>query len=671
MKLKPLAKIITAALTAGALIGCTDVDPINNTTDPVTPPATSPLADSIWTIGEPTRSASLQDVYTFDGSEQCFYTEDVADPTKYAAPKCEGYEDDLEGTFTFTYYGAVEAGQTIEADYSVDNSALAIETKTVDGVEEVMSLTGEDKSEDETIKNAVDASNEASGNVNNYAVKITDTMGSSTDDKNSCDIGGKCDTGELRIKFADSGIESIESGKLTATVTYQLGDPVEGQNAKSQSDNAYITLWSTDTSSDYVHGEAIFECTRGTEVGEDHGNGVAELCDFEAEGEGVVKYRDADKQMQSTNNTFKIGEPIEVEITWDLDTYSFTVDGEAIISDEPVRDKTAVTALAVRLGDDRGTTPYQVVVDKLKIYSNDSDEEVEVFADDFNSRTAGQTLNSNPYNNNSNEAVVFDKDGSGTDTTDPDGGDGGTDTTDPDGTTDEPSGQYVEITNTLTKEDDTENGKGDTGELRYVFENSQEKGMAEAYLKWNPNTNTEKSATIGIYDSTNSTDAVIADLRISTSGKVTLRDLGDELTTIDIGEWVKFNISWDVVDGDYDNQSFTVFIDDQKYGPYTRNNIKGKGDSCGFDAGDDADTGDDDKTDNRCTSPATGIAIKLGDNSTAVDSTLLVDNLKVYSDVEGTQEVHSDDFEGHAVGLDLGAGEGGYNSNGFEAVVKE
>ncbi|WP_248386627.1 hypothetical protein [Vibrio sp. ED004] len=71
----------------------------------------------------------------------------------------------------------------------------------------------------------------------------------------------------------------------------------------------------------------------------------------------------------------------------------------------------------------------------------------------------------------------------------------------------------------------------------------------------------------------------------------------------------------------------------------------------------------------------TATAIKFSSNSGTADTTLYVDDCRVYSDTAGTTEIFSDDYknyenyENYSIGANLSASP--YNSSTFFAVVAE
>jgi len=69
------------------------------------------------------------------------------------------------------------------------------------------------------------------------------------------------------------------------------------------------------------------------------------------------------------------------------------------------------------------------------------------------------------------------------------------------------------------------------------------------------------------------------------------------------------------------------------------------------------------------------LVFRIGDNDATVATAFYIDDIKLYSDLEGTTEVFSDDFEStsYAVGgsLDTDNPASPYNSSTNEAVVAD
>ncbi|MDR9826880.1 hypothetical protein RCJ22_14810 [Vibrio sp. FNV 38] len=356
------------ALSTGLLAGCnTDLrDSTDSGETPTTPE--SSLQGGYWEFSAPAAFASgdeadLPNVYVFDGTTQKYYNDDDNYGT-YTLYSSTIVDDVDAGKITFNYYGnSSDLTDTTEltGDYVVTDGVLTISETNLG------ELIATDNSEDTAVIDAVTAANKESG-VNGY-VQILDT---STDD-----------TGELRIKLADSAtVDQIDSGKLTVDLVYQVD---EDSVIEPTSKNAYISFYAAKTSNSNLHGEVAFE-------------------------DGVIKYRDASGSLTETGGTFELGETLEVEVTWEPSSFSFSVNGVEYGSGLDVADGTAVTYIALRLGDNSGTTHFELLGDNLVVYSNDSGSEVSVLEEDFDSYSSGTDL-STVYNSSTNEAVVYTEGG--------------------------------------------------------------------------------------------------------------------------------------------------------------------------------------------------------------------------------------------------------------------
>ncbi|MDN2483331.1 hypothetical protein [Vibrio agarivorans] len=365
-----ITKVAAAvALTTGLLAGCnTDLRDYEETVTP-DPTPESELSGGYWEMTESSAYASgdeldLPNVYVFDGTTQKYYNDDDNYGT-YTIYTSTFTEDIDNQTITFTYYDTSDVASTTEltGSYSVEDGALTISDTAIGD------LSADDQSEDESVKEAVTEANQEAG-VNGY-VQILDT-----------NVGGTLeDTGELRIKLADStSVSEIASGKLTVDVIYQNHDETE-QEADGSGDNAYISFYAAKTSNSNLHGEVAFE-------------------------NGKIKYRDASGSLTETDGTFELGDELSVEVTWEADTFSFSVNGVEYGSGLDVADGTAVTYISLRLGDNGNTTNFEFLGDNLKVYSNDSGEETLVLEENFDSYSDGYNLAST-YNSSTNEATVI------------------------------------------------------------------------------------------------------------------------------------------------------------------------------------------------------------------------------------------------------------------------
>ncbi|TKG02998.1 hypothetical protein [Vibrio sp. F13] len=316
--------------------------------------------------------------------------------------------------------------------------------------------------------------------------------------------------------------------------------------------------------------------------------------------------------------TYTLGEDLAVEISWASGYYTFKVNDTVYDNSGngfEAFDKAAVTIVSLKLGDTSNTTHYELNADNFKVYSNDTTTDELVFEDNFNNYPNGQLLSGNPYNNNTAEATVVVDGGS----------------TEPEPEPDPTDNQVAAITDTDTS---------DTGELRYKFDSGMTTGTHKVSMYYDA-AETE-SAYVSLFDSANSTSSLIGEFKID-EGEITLRGESTQVTTFTPGTWIDLEMSWDTSSLSAAG-TYTVKVNGTEYGPYTSQN----------------------------TNPGvevTATTIKFSSNSGTADTTLYVDDYKVYSDTAGTTEIFSDDYENYSIGADLSASP--YNSSTFSAVVAE
>ena len=314
--------------------------------------------------------------------------------------------------------------------------------------------------------------------------------------------------------------------------------------------------------------------------------------------------------------TYTLGEDLAVEINWANGYYTFKVNDTVYDNSGngfEAFDKAAVTIVSLKLGDTSNTTHYELNADNFKVYSNDTTTDELVFEDNFNNYPNGQALSGNPYNNNTAEATVIV--------------DGGSTEPDPDPT----DNQVAAITDTDIS---------DTGELRYKFDSGMTTGTHKVSMYYDV-AETE-SAYVSLFDTKNSTSSLIGEFKID-EGKITLRGEDTQVTTFTPGTWIDLEMSWDTSSLSAAG-TYTVKVNGTEYGPYASQN----------------------------TTPGvevTATTIKFSSNGGTADTTLYVDDYKVYSDTAGSTEIFSDDYENYSIGADLSASP--YNSSTFSAVVAE
>ncbi|CAH7359912.1 hypothetical protein L1D33_01715 [Vibrio chagasii] len=337
-------------------------------------------------------------------------------------------------------------------------------------------------------------------------------------------------------------------------------------------------------------------------------------------GDGIIQFRDASGSLTATGGTFDANSTFDatVEVVWTPTSHTFTINGETYTGAVSSNSSGEVQVIALRLSTNSGVTPYELIADNLKVYSlNESTGEyVEEFKDTFNDYSVGYDLNNNPYNSSTSEATVISLTGEAP--------------VDPDPS--EPTDNQVAA---ITDQDTS-----DTGELRYKFDSGMTTGTHKVSMYYDA-AETE-SAYVSLFDSANSTSSLIGEFKID-EGKITLRGESTQVTTFTPGTWIDLEMSWDTSSLSAAG-TYTVKVNGTEYGPYTSQN----------------------------TNPGvevTATAIKFSSNSGTADTTLYVDDYKVYSDTAGTTEIFSDDYENYSIGADLSASP--YNSSTFSAVVAE
>lgn len=329
------------------------------------PSSTEPqLNEGLWVISSLNESlnsnSTLPNIYVFMNGNQYYYSDEL-NTGRYTILTSNYNEDQNANTLTFNFYKSISDIVELTGAMDITENTLRI-SGTNDG-----DFLGENVSVDETIANAVANANRESGF--NNVVQILDTNKNGTT------------TGQLRIKLNESSaVSEISSGRLTVDLVYQHHESTE-QDANGSGDNAYVSLYATSISNANLHGEIALE-------------------------KGVIKYRDASGQLEKTTGSFELGEKLAIEINWEPQAFSFSINDTEYGYNLDVSDGTAVKAIALRLGDNNNTTNYELQVDNLMIYSNDSGLQELILSDDFEQYPLGTEL-STIYNSSSVEAIVI------------------------------------------------------------------------------------------------------------------------------------------------------------------------------------------------------------------------------------------------------------------------
>ncbi|WP_041524019.1 VCBS domain-containing protein [Gilvimarinus agarilyticus] len=205
----------------------------------------------------------------------------------------------------------------------------------------------------------------------------------------------------------------------------------------------------------------------------------------------------------------------------------------------------------------------------------------------------------------------------------------------------------------------TDNMFDDAGELRYKLDAPIEKGkMTVSFLK-DPDAvdedGNDKDAYIGLYGSSTSTSQAMVDLRIQADQYV-IRDKDDIEVSIPFtpGEWTEVEMTWDASAASADaTPLITITINGESVTtePFSSASSIPTTVMDGVEA----------------------IIYKFGDNDSVIpNAAYSVDNVKVYSDIEGTSIAFEDDFEGYELGASLDPEldeTSPYHSNTAEVVV--
>lgn len=224
-----------------------------------------------------------------------------------------------------------------------------------------------------------------------------------------------------------------------------------------------------------------------------------------------------------------------------------------------------------------------------------------------------------------------------------------------------PADQIAKVTDTVDN---------DNGEIYYQLKESLEGdavGLTTGKISFSILYDADETETayISLYEAEGSTSTVIGELTLN-EGKFGLRQntflegttpskANKDTSTVDEdaidapdftpGEWVDVELAWDT-SSTTDIGTYTVMIDGTSYGPF----------------------------DSQFPTPGVlveSISIRLSSKSAIAPDAIYVNDLKIYSDVEGTALIFEDDFEGYTVGdqLDGSNDSSPYGSRTFEAEV--
>ncbi|BFM19925.1 VCBS domain-containing protein [Gilvimarinus japonicus] len=545
-----------------------------------------------------------------------------------AATMTNSTEDDLAGTVSVTdeddgedTVQALSDESTMYGTFSIDTEGSWVYSLDTSDTT-IASLSGVDDS----VVDAIEIQS-ADGTTANLEITITggDTVVTTTQAARITDHMID-DAGELRYKFS----EAISQGKLTVSFLKDADAVDESGSAK----DAYIGLYGSSTSTSQA------------------------LVDLRIQSDQYVirGHDDIDVAIP-----FTPGEWTDVEMTWDASAASasetplvtITINGTSVTT-EPFSSAAGIAsnvmdgveAVIFKFGDDGAVIPHAAYhVDDVKVYS-DLEGSTLAFEDDFESYEVGDLLdpddNENSiYHSNSAEVTVANVASSGT------GGPTG------------PESGPGAAGNKIAKISD--NMIDDAGELRYRHDSTIPAGKLSVSFLKDDNAVTEdgsaKDAYIGLYGTSTSTSDAIVDLRIQ-GDKFAIRDQDDIDVTVPFtpGQWTEVEMTWDAsAASDSVPPMVTITIN---------------GTSVTTEAFDSASSSLADVMNG-----VEAVIFKLGDNgSTIPNAAYHVDEIKLFSDLDGTTVAFEDDFEGYSVGDSLDLDDNPdlpYHGNTAEAVVAQ
>jgi hypothetical protein len=196
---------------------------------------------------------------------------------------------------------------------------------------------------------------------------------------------------------------------------------------------------------------------------------------------------------------------------------------------------------------------------------------------------------------------------------------------------------------------------GDTGELRYALDDDGPlaAGRIEVAVKRLDDDLGNGDAFITLFNSATNNDGAILDLRIKDDSFSVRSPSGVDTSaaTVLLDQFMNVVITWEYPGGNLEvTPLVTVEVDGVRF------------------------TAEGFTPDNNATGGVTHVAFRFGDNGGVREATgkFTVDDLVIYSDVTGTTEVFSDDFESYVDGdsLDTDNPASPYNSSTNEATVE-
>ncbi|GEA50199.1 hypothetical protein VIN01S_10030 [Vibrio inusitatus NBRC 102082] len=417
-------------------------------------------------------------------------------------------------------------------------------------------------------------------------------------------------SGQLRVKLSESKSDTAVDNIPEGFLTVDLTyQDGVREDGRPETENAYIQIHTADASNSGLRGEVVL-------------------------GGGKVKYRDPASGLTDAGGTYTEGEELKVKATWTTDSFSFTINDQEygpfdVASTNPVEN------ITLKVGDNSGKSNHEMLADNFKIYQGNESENELIFEDDFDAGYGnGHDLNGVRYNRAEDVMVISL------------GGENNPDEDNNDGAVDMPAGKYVAL-------HDDNDEVNDAGELRYSLGTSErihEQGKASVYIK-NPSDQSAVFTVFGVDDQLKDVGQIIS-VRLREDGRVYHRPATSDTwtetgTTINASDWNKLSVDWDTNSGN----NYNLYVNGNLIGEYERR-----------------------ITQANVSTRYVAVQVGTGNSDTITNGhTIDLDNLALYSDTAGKTALHMDDFEGFALGTDLGADPSTteYDKSGYNAIVQE
>ena len=515
-------------------------------------------------------------------------------------------EDSLVAQSTATAYGSFSIQPSGAWEYMLDTTHPTIAAL----------LKGESETDTITIT-SVD------GTTADLVITIRGTIDTNTGSDLAARIADRsdADAGELRYRPGTA----IVTGRMTATVLREAGAKAESPN-----EDAQIAIYGSSSST---------------------ANAMAYIT-LDISGDDFDLRASGSSSGGGSTAGFVEDQEFNIEVAWDASAASdtvaplvtVTIDGQVAFSGADFASPSAdlstvaggVATVQFRVGGTGDVTAFGLIVDDFNLYSSDSGSEVEVFSDDFESYTVGNSLDPNaatastapitdavsepatPYDSNSFDVFVVDTGAAAA---------GGLGTS---------GNQFARI---------ADRSDADAGELRYRPGTAIVTGRMTASILREAGAKAEspnEDAQIAIYGSSTSTANAMAYITLDISGDdFDLRASGSSNgggSTAGFAEdqIIDFEIAWDAsAANNIDAPLVTVTIDGQ----------------VAFGGADFASPSADLST---VSGGAATVQFRVGGTGDVTAFGFIVDDFKLYSSDSGSEvEVFSDEFESYTVGNSL------------------